>query len=54
MADNMQTNESNVELKLAEVADMMRQQAEQSGSRLIEGDGMDDFRHEAPRLPTFS
>ena len=40
--------------KLAEVADMMRQRAEQSGSRLIEGDGMDDFRHEAPRLPTFS
>jgi len=40
--------------KLAEVADMMRQQAEQSGSRLIEGDGMEDFRHEAPRLTQFS
>lgn len=40
--------------KLAEVADSIRAQAEQSGSRLIEGDGMDDFRHEAPRLTSFS
>ena len=40
--------------KLAEVADSIRAQAEQSGGRLIEGDGMDDFRHEAPRLTAFS
>ena len=40
--------------KLAEVADMMRQQAEQSGGRLIEGDGMDDFRQNAPKLTQFS
>jgi hypothetical protein len=40
--------------KLAEVADSIRAQAEQSGSRLIEGDGMDDFRQAAPRLAAFS
>lgn len=40
--------------KLAEVADLMRQQAEQSGSRLIEGDGMEDFRLDAPQLTEFS
>jgi hypothetical protein len=40
--------------KLAEVADSIRAQAEQSGSRLVEGDGMDDFRQFAPRLTEFS
>jgi hypothetical protein len=40
--------------KLAEVADSIRAQAEQSGGRLIEGDGMDDFRQHAPRLTDFS
>ena len=40
--------------KLAEVADSIRAQAEQSGSRLIEGDGMDDFRQHAPKLEQFS
>ena len=40
--------------KLAEVADSIRAQAEQSGGRLIEGDGMDDFRQSAPRLTEFS
>ena len=40
--------------KLAEVADSIRAQAEKSGSQLIEGDGMDDFRQNAPRLSEFS
>lgn len=40
--------------KLAEVADSIRAQAEKSGSRLIEGDGMDDLRQNAPELGEFS
>jgi len=40
--------------KLAEVADSIRAQAESSGGRLIEGDGMDDFRQHAPTLTSFS
>lgn len=39
--------------KLAEVADMMREQAERAGSKLIEGDGMEDMRSNAPRSGIF-
>jgi len=42
------------ENKLAETAEFMRQQAEQSGGRLIEDDGMEDLRFSAPRLTAFS
>lgn len=42
------------ENKLAETADLMRQQAEQSGGRLIEGDGMEDMRFNAPYQSDFS
>ena len=33
--------------KLEEVAQMMREQAERAGSKLIEGDGMEELRHDA-------
>lgn len=33
--------------KLEEVAQMMRDQAERAGSKLIEGDGMEELRHDA-------
>lgn len=36
--------------KLADVADMLREQAERSGGRLIEGDGMSDIRQSASAL----
>jgi hypothetical protein len=35
------------ENKLEEVAQMMRDQAERAGSKMIEGDGMEDLRHNA-------
>jgi len=40
--------------KLAEVADSIRAQAEQSGGQLIEGDGISDLRQHAPTLSDFS
>lgn len=40
--------------KLAEVAEMMREQAERSGSRLLEGDGMTEMREFNPRPTEFS
>lgn len=40
--------------KLAEVAEMMREQAERSGSRLLEGDGMAEMREYNPRPTEFS
>lgn len=42
------------ENKLAETAEIMREQAERSGSRLIEGDGMEDMRFNAPQLTDFN
>lgn len=38
---------------LARTADMIREQAERSGSTLIEGDGNEDLRHSAPRPRLF-
>jgi len=35
------------ENKLEEVAQMMREQAERAGSKMVEGDGMEDLRHHA-------
>jgi hypothetical protein len=40
--------------KLEETANLMRDQAERSGSRLIEGDGMEDMRHHAAQVGIFS
>ena len=40
--------------KLAEVADMLREQAEKSGSTLYEGDGMTDMHSFKPRRGTFA
>lgn len=37
--------------KLAEVADMMRDQAERAGSTMYEGDGMSEMREFNPRAP---
>jgi hypothetical protein len=42
------------ENKLAETAEIMREQAERSGSRFTEGDGNDDLRYNPPRLTEFS
>lgn len=42
------------EEKLAETAELMREQAERSGSRLIEGDGMTDMRDYVPTRGIFS
>ena len=39
--------------KLAEVADMLREQAERSGTRLVEGDGMSDLRQGHPARGIF-
>lgn len=36
------------EQKLAEVADSLRERAEQDGGRIIEGEGMSDLRYAAP------
>jgi len=40
--------------KLAEVADMMRSDAERAGSKLLEDDGMQDMRAHKPRRGIFS
>ena len=40
--------------KLAETAELMRQQAERSGGKLIEGDGMAEMREYVPRPREFS
>jgi hypothetical protein len=40
--------------KLAEVAEMMRSDAERAGSALLEGDGMQDMREHKPRRGIFS
>jgi hypothetical protein len=40
--------------KLAEVADMMREQAERAGSTMYEGDGITDMRDHAPRKGVFT
>ena len=40
--------------KLAETAELMREQAERSGGRLLEGDGMSEMREHVPRLTAFS
>lgn len=40
--------------KLAEVAEMMREQAERAGSVLFEGDGMSEMREHTPRRGMFS
>lgn len=39
------------ENKLAEVAEMMREQAERAGSSMYEGDGMSEMRENNPRAP---
>lgn len=39
------------ENKLAEVAEMMREQAERAGSSMYEGDGMSEMREFNPRAP---
>jgi hypothetical protein len=40
--------------KLAETAEIMREQAERSGSRLLEGDGMSEMREYVPARGVFS
>jgi hypothetical protein len=40
--------------KLAETAQLMREQAERAGSRMIEGDGMEDLYRHAPAQGAFS
>ena len=40
--------------KLAEVAEMMREQAERAGTTLLEGDGMQEMREYKPRRGVFS
>ncbi|MEN9936046.1 MAG: hypothetical protein RLZZ387_2625 [Chloroflexota bacterium] len=42
------------ENKLAEVAEMMREQAERAGTTLLEGDGMSEMREYAPRRGIFN
>lgn len=42
------------ENKLAEVADMMREQAERAGSALVEGDGIQDLRDNRPSRGVFT
>lgn len=41
------------EEKLAETAELMREQAERSGGRLLEGDGMSEMREYVPRRTEF-
>lgn len=41
------------EEKLAETAELMREQAERSGGRLLEGDGMSEMREYVPRVQQF-
>jgi hypothetical protein len=40
--------------KLAETAQLMREQAERSGGRLLEGDGMSEMRDHIPRKGVFA
>ena len=40
--------------KLAEVAEMMREQAERAGSSMYEGDGMSEMREYNPRRGVFT
>ena len=40
--------------KLAEVAEMMREQAERAGGRLLEGDGMQEMREYKPSKGIFA
>lgn len=40
--------------KLAEVAEMMREQAERAGATMYEGDGMSEMREHAPRRGIFA
>jgi hypothetical protein len=40
--------------KLAEVADLMRQQAERAGTTMYEGDGMQEMRDHQPRRGVFT
>ena len=40
--------------KLAETAELMREQAERSGGRVLEGDGMSEMREYVPRRTEFS
>jgi hypothetical protein len=40
--------------KLAETAEIMRQQAEHAGGRLLEGDGMSEMRQNTPRKGIFA
>lgn len=40
--------------KLAEVAEMMREQAERAGATMYEGDGMSEMREHKPRRGVFS
>lgn len=40
--------------KLAEVAEMMREQAERAGTTMYEGDGMQEMREYAPRRGVFT
>lgn len=42
------------ENKLAETAEIMREQAARAGAKLIEGDGMTEMYEPAPRAPAFS
>ena len=42
------------ENKLAETAQIMREQAARAGGKLIEGDGMTDMYEPAPRPAAFS
>lgn len=42
------------ENKLSEAAEMMRQEAESSGSTMYEGDGMTEMRREVPRATLYS
>jgi hypothetical protein len=40
--------------KLAEVAEMMRDQAERAGSTMYEGDGLSEMRDHSPRHGVFT
>jgi hypothetical protein len=42
------------ENKLAETAEIMREQAARAGAKLIEGDGMTDMYEPAPGAPVFN
>jgi len=40
--------------KLADVADMLREQAERAGTTLLEGDGLVDLRQNSPLRGVFT